>query len=442
MKNKFFTYFFALLFAILPIESLVGASGQAVTVSGTTLTTSNPCIDTSCSARFEADGNVANLYLKSYNGGAISIQGYDVANVIVDGYNNRIETTGEYGLKSDARELNVYGADSGKNLYIIVNSSTDRANGILATAGSVNLGNAFNLGMSIHSAASADTITDDRVTGITTPLNQTLTAKLATNIMISNYTGNYGIYTGKTIVKEGPGLNFLGEITYKITDGVGDAFYNNDYTGTEIPDDPVVDIAHAPYLTYVKSNYGTSGAFKFVTPIQEVSAVFDNELTSGEDLAAANTRIKNSLQIDDAHFTPVYLDSWSSKLVIADDFETGEYHEIDPSETEIKAGERYALKIVYQNWEWDMTTFSEVKGETVTYLNGETYDTFKRVSKEDGYILAPLELDGVMTDYEPAVVLNLETVTPRVIIDRFGTSNKTATTETTIIPKTPNTGRK
>lgn len=453
MKHPVSSYLFALLLATLPLETLVGATETAnaktISIGGTEYAESGTCANNAC---VNFDSSVANITLSGYNGGAILVEGYDTVNIFNPSGTSRITTNGEYGIKTDARKLNFpcvdsyYCGDTG----IIVNSSTDRANGILMTNGSVEIDKFQQFHISVNSTVPSNVITTDTVTGITTPLGEEVIVSVASPVYIYNPTGNYGIYTGKYTANaqkvdgELVGFNMFGTIRHKITDGVGDAFCYNDFEESEIPDDPKVD-APRELVTFTHNIWPNSGEFKFAPIFGGASANFDTELTSGETYQSANERIRNSVAKEEDssiyspynryHPMPFELGD-GAHLVIVDDLNDGTYHEVeDPETSTIEAGEKYALYIPFWLWETEWNAISKINSQNYALLNREeTNSNVFYIDSGHAYILAPLNLDG-----QPIEYTTLTTMT-------FGYGSITASepeaqSSTPTIPKAPNTGR-
>ncbi|MBP5314432.1 MAG: hypothetical protein J6Y87_01025 [Muribaculaceae bacterium] len=448
MKRQVFSYLFALLFSILPLETVVGATGteKKISIGGTDYTDSGTCLNNAC---VDFDDDSATITLNNYNGGSILVEGYDTVDIVLRN-SSYITTSGEYGIKTDAKNLNFPFRNSYGSLGIAIDSSTDRANGIWLTDGSLTVDKWQSFNMNIRANVPESTVTADKVTGITTPLNREVIVSAASCIYIWNYNGNYGIYTGKytadaqEVDGQYVGFNMFGVIRHKITDGVGDAFYYNDFEGAEIPADPKVD-APREVVTFTHNKWSTSGEFKFTPIFSGVSANFDTELTSGEDIQSANERIRGSIvkeedysflsQFDRYDPFPFEINTSNARLVVADDFEDGTYHEIDDSETSsVQPDEKYALYIPFYLWETEWSAFSKVKGQNYALLNREETNDVFFINSGRAYVLAPLNLDGQMTDYVAPVSLTLMAAVQNS--EEEPAQPQTAST----LPKAPNTG--
>ncbi len=459
MKHSAFSYLFALLFSFLPLETLAGATEtiKKISVGGTEYTESGTCQNHAC---VDFDDTTATLTLDHYNGGAILVEGYNTVN-IVNLSSATINTTGEYGIKTDAEKLNIiqnsiYGAS---DMNIVVDSSTGRANGILATNGSIEINENQQFNFDIHSATLHSTITTDEVTAITTSLDKELNVSAATNFYVTNYTGNYGIYTGKITANDknidgiSTGLNLFGAIYHKITNGTGDAFYYNDFESDTIPDDPKVNVIPRSQVTFKHGRSADSGEFKFLPIVGGVSANYNAELTSGEDYWSANTRIVDSLYKEEDENILASYDRYDpfpfeidggARLVVVDDLADGAYHEVDASESDtIRTGEKYALYIPFCLWDTDWLAFSLVKGHNFALLNREETNNVFRIDSGYAYALAPLSLDGQSINYNPILAAKMA-----LDYDSLASSEEEAEAETTsnsspttMLPKAPNTGR-
>jgi len=347
---------------------------------------------------------------------------------------NVIETTGEYGLKLDVSRfdiLNDYSAGSHASLTINVNSTTAVANGIITT-GHLWLGEDITLTINVQSAITPETTSTDNVTGITTPLNKEISTTARTNLTINNPTGSFGIYTGGFGAAQFDGDSndygyqpFL-TITHKITDGFGDAFFYNDFEGSEVSASRHIIITQPEY-TFSHDRTATLGTFRIIPAVNGVSANFETELTAGEDYATANARIVSSLtkELSPSNYTILAcisaptlcpfnpelftIDQSSSEIVLADDLVAGTYHA--NTSTTISADEPYALKITFRTSRPDFV-FSKLDGVgpfSRALLNGrDVYDYVDErhaertyVSPTEIYILAPLTVTTPRIAFTP-----------------------------------------
>ena len=414
--------------------------------------------------------NSSDLRLENYHGGSIDLsESRPRKRQLILAGDNVIDTTDEYGLKVATSRFNIINDDAAgasSTLTINVNSATTTANGLLNTAGNFSFGDNVSLTINVRSTLPATETSTDNVTGITTPLDKAVNASVKTSITIDNPTGNFGIYTGYFgAAQYEAGSSNLGyrpflTIAHKITDGYGDAFFYNDFEGTDIPDAPRITVARPDY-TFTHEKSATLGTFRFIPAINGVSANFDTELTAGEDFATANARIVSSLakELHPENYTnlvcilaPDYcpfnpelyeIDTAHSEIVLADNLTTGAYHA--NTDTTITTDAPYALKIAFKPSRSDYA-FARLDGFgpfSRALLNGfDVYDYIDERHAERAYlspysiyILAPL----IVTTPESE---ESEPIRTLVIEEEPEEEPKENQAEVKItIPKAPNTGR-
>lgn len=407
------------------------------------------------------------LRLENYHGGSIDLSdSLPRKRQLVLAGDNVINTTDEYGFKVATSRFDIINDDTAgtsSTLTINVYSATTNANGLLNTVGNFSFGDNISLIINVRSALPAAETSTSNVTGITTPLNKAVNASVKTCITIDNPTGNFGIYTGYFgAVQFEAGVSNLGyrpflTITHKITDGYGDAFFYNDFEGTNIPDTPHITVARPDY-TFTHEKSATLGTFRFIPAINGVSANFDNELIAGEDFATANARIVSSLtkELHPENYTdlicilaPDYcpfnpelfeIDTTQSEIVLADDLTTGAYHG-DTSAT-ITSDESYALKIAFRPSRSDFA-FARLDGFgpfARALLNG--VDVYEYIDERHAervylspysiYILAPLTVTTPRIAFTP---------TPEEPEEPEEDDEDEIEEIKITIPKAPNTGR-
>ena len=237
---------------------------------------------------------------------------------------NQIATTGEFGIRAKAETLIFTPLDSDASLEIIVNSSTATANGILNTTGSLELNENSKISISVSSSLPAATVSTSEVTAIS--VAQHLRAYPNVSLNLSNPTGNYAVFAQTYFLMGSEGADFF-HATHKITNGVGDAFYNNDFEETSWVCTADGDCSRhvsvsMPDFTFSHLRSGTLGEFRFLTSIEKIAVLLDTSpintqnLATPELFAVEEARLKNSLALSEASASqPISLDYEASRLI-------------------------------------------------------------------------------------------------------------------------------
>ena len=266
------------------------------------------------------------VYLNNYVGDALDLSKLSSFQVRVEfSGTNQIITTGEFGLRAAADTLIFSPADDTASLEIIVNSATSQANGILNTAGSIDFNEQSHIKISVSSALPAEAVSTSEVTAISAAKNFGVFRD--SSFDLSNPTGNYTVFAQNYWFMGVPNADFF-HATHKITNGVGDAFYGNDFEEvtwlcSEDGDcSRTVEIS-MPDFTFSHLRTDTLGDFRFLTSIfdgvsisLDTSPINTANLATPELFAAEEARLKASLSVSEsAADQPFAIDFDQSYLV-------------------------------------------------------------------------------------------------------------------------------
>ena len=483
MKNTFFSFIFAVLFSIIPLEVFVSAA-SFVRLGDAYLDENNPYLENGvpvsycdlgvngCDAYLETTGlNAVNLHLNYYDGDEIEIEGIDNVNIEVKDQ-AWIHARGEVGIKTDANLLSFTPTDpnTSTTLSVSVGDYTNNsAVGILNTRGSIDLGSRMWYSISLYSAHPYDVESTNDVTGIVTRSDQNISMALDAHIDIYNPTGDYGIYTGHIYSRDESisGSACSHETIMRIinkTNLTQQAIYQNDFNGPSLTTE-IVNIPKTLYTSILGWEYRITPLFD-----QSIAVNFDDELEYGENASTANDRIINSADIEYnpsdysdnkvlQGYSPMYgLGIWgSSSLVALDDDALSGYHDISDDTI---SNENYALKLAIDLWETEWFAFGEIQSPKIRFMinHEEVEAQLHYVNAGQVYLLLPLTVKN-------APVLGTANSITNNDDEQDSTDNGTDTTGTEddsddnivagvttpltayvfpkiTLPKAPNTGRK
>ncbi len=403
---------FSLLFAFLP------TSAQA--------TTSTPYIENN------------HVYLTDYDGDSLDLPDYTGFMLFVHySGDNHIITTGEYGIRGSAKYLLFIPENTDSTLDITVSSTTSVANGIINPSGSIEIESGSHITIHVSSALPQESISTSEVTGITAM--QSIITFPDSTLAIYNPTGSYAIFAKNYSISGVAETDFL-HVTHKITDGVGDAFYANDFEDVVYRCISDTDcsrhvITSMPEFTFSHYRTDTLGEFRFITSIfdgvattLDTSPISTDALAAPELRSAEEARLRASLSIPDAYAQlPFAIDYDKSRLVEEDG--------------------KYYFRIEFYSTNPDYGFLHQHQGPfSFLSLNGTTFvpEDANRLRPDDGYHES---FDILLDTYTPAPVIDEPTPdepvpddpTPPAPVTPEDTLPEITIITTPVIPKTPDT---
>lgn len=265
-------------------------------------------------------------FLNDYVGSSLDFSNQSSFQYVINfSGHNQIVTTEEFGIKASTGTLIFSPLEDDSSLEIIVNSSTSTANGVLNDFGSLEFHGPSHIKISVSSALPTTEISTSTVTAITAKKHFRSYSDVTYNL--ANPTGNYTVFAETYSLMGITGVDFF-HATHKLTDGVGDAFYGNDFeeTAWTCSDDGDCSrrvMVSMPDYTFSHLKTGSTGEFRFLTSqfdgvatSLDVSPIDTNNLTTPELFALEESRLRASLSIPENYANlPFSIDVDNSKLI-------------------------------------------------------------------------------------------------------------------------------